>query len=78
MYVYLGMSGRYQKNQLVRKLFLESLQDPVEGVRVRAIEGLQCYDDPEVTRALVSALHKGYYQEDGTLGAQRAATSGDC
>jgi HEAT repeat protein len=56
MYVYLGMSGRYQKNQLVRKLFLESLQDPVEGVRVRAIEGLQCYDDPEVTRALLSLL----------------------
>ena len=56
MYVYLGMSGRYQKNQLVRKLFLESLEDPVEGVRVRAIEGLQCYDDPEVTRALLSLL----------------------
>ena len=56
MYVYLGMSGRYQKDQLVRKVFLESLEDPVEGVRVRAIQGLQCYDDPEVTRTLLSLL----------------------
>jgi len=56
MYISLGASGRYQKSPLARKLFLESLEDRAQIVRVRAIEGLHVYDDREVNQALLALL----------------------
>lgn len=58
MLLYLGTTGRTTKHPRVRQLCLTLLQDDAEYVRVRAIEALQFYDDPETTQALLRSLDK--------------------
>lgn len=72
MYLYLSRP----KSQLVRKTLLRALDDDAKWVRIRAIEGLEYYQDEEVTKALVSFLRSGNICKKNALFTLKERQSG--
>jgi HEAT repeat protein len=56
MYLYLGEQSKYRASDAAKEAFLRGLKDQAELARLRAMEGLKVYDEPEVNQALLPQL----------------------